>query len=442
VHFAVAGCTGWRFVAEECAAAGVIAHLADPGEAVAARGKKRRAKTDKSDGRHLRQLLVQARLPEAWVPPTEVQEWRAEVRLYKDLGNERTDWMQRVRATCFHQGLPARRSVFSPEGRAELLGGEGLSPAGAQQVAVALRQIARLDAEFATLHGEICAFGRRHAGCRALWSGLYGVGHLTSVMIWAEMGDTRRFSASRQAVRHTGLDITVYSSDDHRARGHLARQGPALLRWALFEAAKSAKPRARLLQRRRSTRRRQPGYVVGRPQARPPSPPHLERARRGGLPSSMSPRPTRGRPSADDLRGLLLPVTAASCCWAARIERAAAPVPPVGHPTSHHVTGHKWKPAHRNKSGRPRAGQLGSCTACAPHRLAPRAQGPMATAGSQAKSQLREGRRRWSTAVSQRLPRERRASSANRDWCFQVKRLTGWQLVFRWPLRKPTSARP
>jgi transposase len=240
VHFAVEGCTGWRFVAEECAAAGVIAHLADPGEAAAARGKKRRAKTDKLDARHLRQLLVEARLPEAWAPPTEVQEWRAKVRLYKDLGDERTDWMQRVRATCFHQGLPARRSVFSPEGRAELLGGDGLSPAGAQQVAVALRQIARLDAELAALHSEICAFGRRHAGCRALWSALYGVGHLTSVMIWAEMGDTRRFSASRQAVRHTGLDITVYSSDDHRARGHLARQGPALLRWALFEAAKSA----------------------------------------------------------------------------------------------------------------------------------------------------------------------------------------------------------
>jgi transposase len=240
VHFAVEGCTGWRFVAEECAAAGVIAHLADPGEAAAARGKKRRAKTDKLDARHLRHLLVQARLPEAWVPPTEVQEWRAKVRLYKDLGDERTDWMQRVRATRFHQGLPARRSVFSPEGRAELLGGEGLSPAGAQQVAVALRQIDRLDAELAALHNEICIFGRRHAGCRALWSGLYGVGYLTSVMIWAEMGDTRRFSASRQAVRHTGLDITVYSSDDHRARGHLARQGPALLRWALFEAAKSA----------------------------------------------------------------------------------------------------------------------------------------------------------------------------------------------------------
>jgi transposase len=53
----------------------------------------------------------------------------------------------------------------------------------------------------------------------------------------AELGDCRRFSSSADAVRHTGLDITVHSSDTKRARGHLARQGPGVLRWALFEAA-------------------------------------------------------------------------------------------------------------------------------------------------------------------------------------------------------------
>jgi transposase len=240
VHFAVEGCTGWRFVAEECAAAGVVIHLADPGETAAARGKKRRAKTDRLDARHLRELLVQGRLPESWVASEHVLEVRALVRLYKDLQDERTGWMQRVRATCFHQGVAARRTLFDEAGRAQLGGGGGLSSAGAQQVAVALRQIGRLDAELAELRHQITVFARRQPGCRALRERLYGVGPLTAVMIWAELGDTRRFSSSRQAVRHTGLDITVYSSDDHRARGHLARQGPGLLRWALFEAAKSA----------------------------------------------------------------------------------------------------------------------------------------------------------------------------------------------------------
>ena len=46
VAFAVEGCTGWRYVAEELAAAGVTAHLAEPADTAAARGRKRHAKTD------------------------------------------------------------------------------------------------------------------------------------------------------------------------------------------------------------------------------------------------------------------------------------------------------------------------------------------------------------------------------------------------------------
>lgn len=59
-EFAVEGCTGWRFIAEECAQAGVRIQLADPGDAAAARGRKRHAKTDQLDARHLRQLLAEA----------------------------------------------------------------------------------------------------------------------------------------------------------------------------------------------------------------------------------------------------------------------------------------------------------------------------------------------------------------------------------------------
>jgi hypothetical protein len=37
------------------------------------------------------------------------------------------------------------------------------------------------------------------------------------------------------------MDITVYQSDRHRAPGHLSRQGPPALRWALYEAAQAAR---------------------------------------------------------------------------------------------------------------------------------------------------------------------------------------------------------
>ena len=64
VAFALEGCTGWRYVAGELAAAGIAAHLAEPADTAAARGRKRRAKTDKTDSRHLRELLAEGRLPE------------------------------------------------------------------------------------------------------------------------------------------------------------------------------------------------------------------------------------------------------------------------------------------------------------------------------------------------------------------------------------------
>ena len=68
VAFAVEGCTGWRYVAEELAAAGVAAHLAEPADTAFARGRKRHAKTGRTDCRHLRLLLAEGRLPECRVP--------------------------------------------------------------------------------------------------------------------------------------------------------------------------------------------------------------------------------------------------------------------------------------------------------------------------------------------------------------------------------------
>jgi transposase len=93
-----------------------------------------------------------------------------------------------------------------------------------------------LEAALAPVHAQIAAFARRQIGCKALAAELYGVGPLVAAIVWAFLGDARRFSSSAQAVRHTGLDVTVYSSDGKRTPGHLSHQGPPILRWALFEA--------------------------------------------------------------------------------------------------------------------------------------------------------------------------------------------------------------
>ena len=68
-ELALEGCTGWRYVVEELAAAGVVADLGDPAAIAVLRGPKKRAKTDRADARLPRSLLLEGRFPESWIPP-------------------------------------------------------------------------------------------------------------------------------------------------------------------------------------------------------------------------------------------------------------------------------------------------------------------------------------------------------------------------------------
>jgi transposase len=244
VHFALEGCTGWRYVAEELARVGAHPHVAEPADTVALRGKRRRAKTDRTDTAHLRNLLESGRLPESYIPPEAVLEARAKVRLYRDLSEERTRWIQRVHASLFHMGVPAIAGGLTSASAREAIERAELSPATAQAVRLGMQAMDCLAAQLAGLRSELVGIARHQPACQALRENLYGVGPLTAVFIWAEMGDARRFSTSDDAVRHAGLDVTVYASDDHRAPGHLSRQGPGGLRWALYEAAKNASRQA------------------------------------------------------------------------------------------------------------------------------------------------------------------------------------------------------
>jgi transposase len=238
LEVALEATTGWRFVVEELRRVGATVHLAEPAETAARRGNKKRAKNDRADARHLRELLMAGRLPESWIPPDHILDLRARVRLRHTLVDQRGEWQQRIQAVLYHHGCPLRRNLMTGEGR-QWLAAQRLPVTAREQVTVALSVIDGLDRQLAPLDKELRAWARRQPGCRALM-GQFGVGEVTAVTILAELGDARRFSSSREAVRYAGMDITVHQSDQRRAPGHLSRQGPPALRWALFEAAQSA----------------------------------------------------------------------------------------------------------------------------------------------------------------------------------------------------------
>lgn len=237
LRVALEATTGWRFVVEELERAGAQTVLAEPAETRALRGPKRRAKTDRADARHLRELLERDAVPRSWVPPAQLQELRLLVRLRQSLAEERRVWLQRVQAQLFHQGAPpVSGRLLGPGGAAATA---ELSPAGCELVQTAERISEAIEREIAQLDRQLAVWARRHPACRALQQ-LYGVGPTIAVALYAEIGDARRLSSSRKLVRLAGLDVTISESADKRSRGRLSRQGAPILRWAAYEAALSA----------------------------------------------------------------------------------------------------------------------------------------------------------------------------------------------------------
>ena len=242
VAIAVEGCTGWRYVVEEVVAAGFEAHLAEPADTQAARGRKRHAKTDRSDCRLLRELLPMAgcrrrgsRRRSCWSGangPGCTRRWSINARRGCNASTP----------SCYQHGVTLPETSIRSAKTRQLLEDDGLeiSPAGRQRVLTAYRMIDAITVESRPLKADLQRFGRRQPGCRALIEHQYGIGGLLAVTLWSELGDCQRFTRSEQVVRHSGLDVTVDQSDRRRAGGFISRQGPQTLRWALYEAAKNA----------------------------------------------------------------------------------------------------------------------------------------------------------------------------------------------------------
>ena len=168
-------------------------------------------------------------------------ECRALLEAYHDLRREHTAWIQRVHAVLFHQGAPVFHDLSRADAPAELaaLAGDCLSPAGREQVMLCLRMLEATGGELDGLRRQLLAAARHLRGAKVLAESIYGVGPITALALTCWLGGAGRFTSARKAVRFAGLDITACSSDGKRSPGRLSRQGPPVLRWAVYEAGKT-----------------------------------------------------------------------------------------------------------------------------------------------------------------------------------------------------------
>src|SRR3954447_26697696 len=261
---AVEAMTGWRFIVEELARVGAEVHLAEPADTSAKRGPKRRAKTDRLDARVMRELLMDHRLPEAWIAPAHILDLRARVRLRKTLVDQRTEWLQRIHAVLFHHGVPTqagRLGRLEGEHAREQLAGLHLPRAAEQQIAVALAIIEQLNALLHPLELELERDARRLARLPRADGPLRHRRH-------------GRDRDPRRARRPAALLLLTPGSPLRRARHHRARVrrapsrraplAPGLARAALgavrggADRRASGLARSRLLPRAQGPTRRQP----------------------------------------------------------------------------------------------------------------------------------------------------------------------------------------
>src|SRR3990172_9282526 len=214
-----------------------------------------RVKTDSIDAKTLAHLLRSDLIPEAYVPPAAVRELREMLRYRLDLVKQRTALKNRVHALLAKEGLmPPLKYLFGRSGR-QWLG----------ELPLTTRKRLELDGFLSVLsciqehvhEAESLIQDQAASDPQAqLLTTIPGIAALTALTILSEIGDVDRFPDADHLVSYAGLAPRVHSSGGKTRMGHITKQGPSALRWALIEAAHIAvrKP-GRLQDKHRRLRR-------------------------------------------------------------------------------------------------------------------------------------------------------------------------------------------
>jgi transposase len=197
-------------------------HLAEPAETAARRGNEKRAKNDRADARHLRELLMAGRLPESWIPPDHIL----------DLAGRSLDNMQVL------ERLKRRLARQSPSVLLRIC-------------RELLARIRELTVQVRALERDLRPLVARHAP--ALLA-LPGVGTINATRLLAEVADVSRFKTEAQLALYAGvapLDASSGRQLRHRLNRSGNRQLNAALRMIALTQARVHAPAREYIARRR-----------------------------------------------------------------------------------------------------------------------------------------------------------------------------------------------
>jgi transposase len=184
-------------------------------------------------------LLRADLLPEAWLAPAKVRQLRALLRHRVSLVRLGTQLRNRIHAVAADHGYDRSASYRTGPGRGWLA--ELDLPATSREIITdCLAVIDSLTVLTDRIDGELHQHAKADPRVRALRT-LPGVGEFTALVMVAEIGDITRFPSARKLASWAGLTPTVRGSDLKVRHGHISKQGSAWLRWAMNQAAQTAK---------------------------------------------------------------------------------------------------------------------------------------------------------------------------------------------------------
>lgn len=197
----------------------------------------RRQKTDVRDAEHLLRLLSEGQFERMriWVPTGEQRDVRQLVLHRHRLVQMRTRVKNQLKAVAINEGMKRRPSPWTRQGREQFE--QWLLPAWtARRRQDNLELLDQLVERTDPLDQAVLAEAQKRPEAARLMTHP-GVGPVTALSFVLTIGDPTRFRSSKQVASYLGLIPAEDSSGGRQRLGHLTKQGNALLRGYLVEAA-------------------------------------------------------------------------------------------------------------------------------------------------------------------------------------------------------------
>ena len=206
------------------------------GDAAEIRTKRvRKQKTDRQDAQLILKLMLKDDFPQIWVPSWENRDLRQLLWHRHRMVQARTRIMNQLQAVALNEGLRCKKRLWREAGR-EQLEAFRLAPWASRRRRDLLELLDRLNPTITDLTQTIEQEAEKCPEAQRLMTHP-GVGPLTALAFVLIIGRAERFQCGKQIASYLGLVPLEESSGNRRRLGHITKQGNALLRFLLVEAA-------------------------------------------------------------------------------------------------------------------------------------------------------------------------------------------------------------